>query len=129
MNSAALVQLIVALVGGGTIAAVINAIMSRKKLGADATKIITEAAAGVATDLRADNTDLRQRLARLQTQVAECEAREDRWELERREWRDILQVHAAWDHMAVVSLRDHGVIDLPAPPPLYPPYRVGGVES
>lgn len=129
MNSAALVQLVVALVGGGTIAAVINAVMARKKLGADATKVITEAAAGVATDLRKDNADLRTEVATLRRQVTECEAREDRWELERREWRDILQVHAAWDHMAVTALRRAGVSDIALPPALYPPYRVGGVDS
>lgn len=128
MNSAALVQLVVAVVGGGTIAAIVNAIMSRKKLGADATKIITEAAAGVASDLRKDNDRLRERLDRMQKQVDECEAREDRWELERREWRDVLQLHAAWDHTVATMARTGG-IDLPPTPPLYPPYRVGGVNS
>lgn len=128
MTSAAIVQLVVALVGGGTIAAVINAIMARKKLGADATKIITEAAAGVTADLRKEVDRLRMRSDRLQQQIDDCERREERWERERREWRDVLALHAAWDHVTIVQARDAG-IPLSPTPPLYPPYRVGGVNS
>lgn len=137
-DQGAIVQLVVAVLGGGTLAAVLNAIMSRKKLGADATKIITEAAAGVASDLRTDNQALRTKQAELEARVDELEQREEainlahrretaQWERERQDWRRVLQLHAAWDHMAVTKLRETMAEDvtLPEPPPLYPPYRVG----
>lgn len=137
-DQSALIQLAIAVLGGGTLAAILNAIMSRKKLGADATKIITEAAAGVASDLRTDNQNLRTKISDLESRVDELEQREEainlahrretaQWERERQDWRATLQLHAAWDHLAVTKLReiDDEAAELPEPPPLYPPYRVG----
>ena len=50
---------------------------------------------------------LRERLERLETFA--------------RDQRDVLQLHAAWDSMAMSELRLAHISHLPDPPPLYPP--------
>lgn len=114
-------QIVIGILGtlgiGSVLAAVVTGIFSRKKLGADATEIITKAAAGVVERTEADNARLR---ADLNTERAAREA-------DRREFRNLidshtrtLQLHASWDAMAVAKLAEVG-IELPAPPPLYAP--------
>lgn len=108
------IQILAALGAGGILTAAVNGYLNRRKLGAEATKIITDAAASTVKDVREDN-------ARLRARVETLEQREDSWEIERKAWRDVLMLHAAFDHVVVQRLKDAGITDLPDPPPLYPP--------
>lgn len=120
-------DLVVGLLGGGGLGAIILAIItglfSKKKLGAEATEIITKAAAGVVTSLQAELD--RQVIAR-ETQT--LEHRQDMVDLmaahdrEIEEVRRVLQLHVAWDLMAIAKLQDLGVT-MPPAPPLLPPLR------
>lgn len=111
-------EVIIALLGGGSIAgilgAVINGIFSRRKLGADATEVITKAASGVVERIEQDNE-------RLRKEVETHEERDAYWRGLIAEHTRVLQLHAAWDHMAVQKLREAGITDLPDPPPVYHP--------
>ena len=104
------------LLGSGAIVtiivSVINAMFNRRKLGADTTKVITDAAAGTLRDLRED-------YARVRTENAELRAGEDKTDAYMDSWRRTLQLHAAWDSIAV-----HQHPDLPECPPLTPPERL-----
>lgn len=120
-------ETIVALLGGGGIAAIISAVVaglfSKKKLGAEATEIITKAAAGVVTNMQAEID--RQVRARQDQAVAHHEAMTALMASHDREIEDIrrtLQLHVAWDTFAVAKLAEVG-ISLPPIPPLLPPSR------
>lgn len=139
-------DLVIGLLGGGGIASIVGAIVAglfaRRKLGAEATKIITDAASGVVgmleTQLRAqetafavervDNkTKLDNAVQSAQTANDKAEACADEterikkeWRSEREDWRRVLQLHVAFDHLAIAKLAEHGV-DLGDPPPLLPP--------
>ena len=96
------------------VAAAINAISNRKKTGADATKVITDAALGVVTQLQT-------RITELLGEVAELKKRED--ERDRREelaTRALLR-HHQWDLRLVAivneALPEHK--NLLPPPPLF----------
>lgn len=100
-------QLGVALVAGGSVAALLNGLFNRKQLGASATKIITDAAASVTGSMT-------NRLKEL----------EDKDELREAEWRSLktnLFRHEGWDRKVVSKLRalDPNV-EIEDPPPLYP---------
>lgn len=138
-------DLVVGLLGGGGIAAIISAIVtglfSKKKLGADAAEIITKAAAGVVQELTEqaarNKVENAEQIARMKIEHAEELARrdvqhqaivtqmqkmKDDHEAEREEVRRVLQLHVAWDAIALAKLADVGV-DLPPVPPLTPPTR------
>lgn len=135
-------QLIIAALGAGSVGAVIAAMVTglftKRKLGAEATEIITKAASGVVETLNAEIIRLNAATAVVRTEQAadaarhrlDDEAREARHKLEReadqakhaRELdaiRRVLQLHVAWDLMARAKLSEHG-INLPEPPPLRP---------
>jgi hypothetical protein len=125
---------------GAILLAIINAIINRKRLGAEtdglsaaATKTITEAAAGVAADQRKDNAELRSRIIeaaeridsleeQLETSQRQHRRDKDRWLRQDDEWRRTLHRHEEWDRLAV-HLLQQGVPpqDIPPAPPLYPP--------
>jgi hypothetical protein len=119
------------------LAAIINAVQSRRKISAEATEIITKAASGVVERLQAEAdrhvTAMRLKEANilaLQERIRHLEAHEvqhdlDRrsWADERSEWHEYLQAHVAFDYMMIERLRATGAKDVPAPPPLYPPTR------
>lgn len=115
---------------------IINAVITRRKtnaetgqLSASTTKIITDAASGVVSEIKEDNTRLRAENVQLRTAERLLEARidvleEDAREVrrEREEWRRVLIVHAAWDALAIAAVREAiPPITLPAVPPLTPP--------
>lgn len=108
---------------GAIIAAIFNGLFSKRKLGAEATEIITKAAAGVVTNLENEikrqqrvNTDLiaehRATIRTLMLNHAE--------EIE--EWRRTAQQHIAWDYTVKDRLALLGV-EVPDPPPLTPARR------
>ena len=131
--------LITVLVSSGLatiVVAVINAVATRRKLGSEATKIITDAAGGFVTTIQQDNERLRAQAARdaqrievLERRVDEFEtferhlaSREAEWDRQRRELDRALQSHAAWDRAAIAKLKSATPpIHLPTPPPLIPP--------
>ena len=95
------------------IAAAINAISNRKKTGADATKVITDAALGVVTQLQ-------DRIKVLLTEVNELRTRQDEQDRKDAAARRVLRKHHEWD-LALVrvinqQLPNHA--DLLPPPPL-----------
>lgn len=110
-NSSGLVQVLVAIAASGVLGAVINGLVNRRKLGADATKIITDAAASV--------TDT------MQKRLASLESKEDERDAEEVAWRFTLAIHAAWDRKAIDIIRTAiPSADIDDPPPLYPSLKV-----
>jgi hypothetical protein len=111
------------------VVAIINAVINRRKLGAEtdglsaaATRTITQAAAGVSADLRQDNADLRRRVVELERREADNERELEKWERREREWRRTLHIHERWDILAVDLLRaGTPPQDIAPAPPLYPP--------
>lgn len=103
------VTILAAILGSGIFAAVVNAVAGRRKLGADATKVITEAAGGVVERLEDENERLSLRVTHLEQEVADLKERD-------RVQRDLLLVHAGWDHLAIDQLRLAGITIGTAPP-------------
>lgn len=121
MNTTQLVVSLLASSGAGAIAvAIVSGLFSKRKLGAEATQIITNAAAGVVTELRAE---LERKSSEMKAMVEEnyrdrAKTRADH-ETEMAAMRKMLRAHSAWDEAAVKELRRFGV-ELPAVPPLFP---------
>lgn len=128
MTVAAVVQLCGSFGAATILLAVVNAWINRRKLGAEATKFISDAAAGTVREAREDNARLREENRELRARMTAMEDREEEreyeLEIEREDWRRVLQLHAAWDALAIerVSGREPP-IDLPDAPPLTPPRR------
>lgn len=109
---------------GSIIAAIIAGLFSKKKLSAEATKIITDAASGVVEIQKAElarvlasNTLL---IGKVDAQQIQIDAQQTDLEEVRREVRvqtEQIAIHAFWDTQAVGIAREHG-IELPPPPPL-----------
>jgi hypothetical protein len=113
MQSDVVVQLLGSVVLAAIAGAIINGIINRRKLGAEATEIITKAASGVVERLEAELTRISGDNSRLRDRILTLEAAEDAD-------RAVLQLHASWDHLAVERLLEAG-IEMPMPPPLSPP--------
>lgn len=118
-------EIIVAALGAGGVgaigAAIITGFFSKRKLGAEAAEIITKAAAGVVTQLRDELTRANDQLTRQreeQERIVMAIKRDHEIELE--DVRAVLQLHVAWDTLALTELSKIG-INLPPVPPLLPP--------
>lgn len=119
--------------GAGGIAAIlvvlVNAVVNRRKLGAEtdtlsatATETITRAASGVLHEAREDNKRLRDENLKHEQRIDALEAEVRELQLERQESRRVLQVHAAWDALAIERVREAiPPISLPDAPPLTAP--------
>ena len=119
MSNEILLQLMLSATGAGVLGAIVNGVINRRKLGAEATNIITQAATGVVERLEAEvERKDRQSLAD-HVRIQGLEARFEDNDITLRAMREALQVHAVWDHRVIVELGKHGVM-LPAPPPLMP---------
>jgi hypothetical protein len=118
-------QILIAALGAGSlgaiVAAVITGLFSKKKLGSEATEIITRAASGVVTDLREelDRSKKARQDDRIEFRSMLARERADH-EAEMTEVRRVLQLHVAWDTIAIAKMAEFGV-DLPEAPPLLPP--------
>lgn len=109
---------------GGIITAIVNAIVTKRKTGAEAAEIITRAASGVVTNLEKEM--LRQRSDIDELIKASREERTRHREevsrivraivLEREESRMILAQHVSWDSAAAAALNEHGIQVGPVPP-------------
>lgn len=120
-------QLIVALLGGGglgaIVAAVVAALASKRKLSAEATEIITKAAAGVVTNMQNDlDRQIKAREDAALQHRLDVTAIIDAHDSEMDEVRRVLQLHVTWDLMVKAICAEHG-IDLPPVPPLLPAQR------
>jgi hypothetical protein len=128
--------LIVALLGSGglfaVIGAMVNGVFTKRKLGAEATEIITRAASGVVTDLRTTVEEKSADMARMRVEhdaalaairlehTAALTKMATDHATEREDWRRVLQLHVAWDYIAIEKM-SHVGIELPPPPPILPP--------
>lgn len=101
--------------------AVVSAVMNRRKIKAEATSILTEAAGGIVKILQEDNARLRAAAARSDLR----QMRRDRAERERDEkFRQQLHQHHDYDVMLVTKLREAG-IQVDNPPRLdFPEYTL-----
>lgn len=122
-----LVQFIVAVAGTGGLVAVVQGLFTRRKTraevaetGASATKVITDAAAVLVSNVNADNADLRAQVLALRKDV-------DRLQLWREAAERNFDRHERWDKVVTEAVRscsrDHGYlasVDLENPPPLRP---------
>lgn len=118
-------ELIVAILGAGgmgaIIAAIVTGLFSKRKLGAEATDIITKAAAGVVTNLQSEiDRQVHARQEDAASHAALVERLIASHNREMSEVRRVLQLHVAWDALAIARLADLGV-NLPPAPPLLPP--------
>jgi len=133
MDSTAII--VAALSGGGLFAvvgAIANGFFTKRRLGAEATEIITRAASGVVTDLRQSLEEARSEMSSLRVQhtatmtamreehAAALTALQRAQAEEREQWRRVLQLHVAWDYIAIEKMSHFGV-ELPPPPPILPP--------
>lgn len=128
--------LVAALSSGGLatiVASIVSARSSKKKLGADATEAIQRAASGVVADLErqyaravaeldAARKEHREQMLGLAAEHTEAvrQLTVDQAE-EREQWKHLLQLHVAWDWMAIEKLAtaDPPIV-LPDPPPILP---------
>lgn len=117
--------LVAALLGasglGGILAAIITGVSSRRKLGADATKVITEAAAGVVTTLREEiERERRRNDALTREHESHISHLISAHKLQMDKVGHVLNLHVAWDGVAIQKLGELGV-EMPPPPPVLPP--------
>jgi hypothetical protein len=123
-----LIQLIVAIAGSGLLVATVQGLFTRRKTraevqetGASATKVITDAAAVLVSNVNADNIALRAEISVLRGQVSRLLAWRDAMD-------DALEIHEKWDVQMVQAIRtcatDHGYPfkdTIGDPPPLRVP--------
>jgi hypothetical protein len=98
----------------GVLAGLINAISNKRKTGADATKVITDAALGIVTQLQA-------RIKELLEEVSDLKAREDARDQREDQSQRALMKHHQWD-LELVSIINQSLPDhkgLLPPPPLF----------
>lgn len=117
-------------VGGvsAIIGAVITGLFSKRKLGAEATEIITKAAAGVVVSLQAEidrQVELRQEQTEQYRKTIEKLISTHADEMD--DVRRVLQLHVAWDAIAISELAKLGAT-LPPAPPLLPPRQHGKLD-
>lgn len=123
MSAAVLAALLGAGGMGAIFAAIVTGLFSKRKLGAEATEIITKAAAGVVTNMQAEIDRQVQRNEELvQRHVADMDRVMSDHAKELDDVRRVLQLHVAWDAIAIAKMAEVGV-ELPPAPPLLPPLR------
>lgn len=102
--------------------AIVTGIFNKRKLTADASKIITDAAAGVVELLRGENTRVLAEVAQVRQEVVSVRQENEVMRADAVQLHEIAAVHASWDRQAFDELAKHG-INLPTPPPLFAPAR------
>lgn len=132
-GSAALVQLIVAMAGSGMLVATVQGLFTRRKTraevqetGASATKVITDAAAVIVSNMASDNASLRQENNRIDAEIAALREAVS-WLTA---WRDAaernMERHEQWDTEVAERLKECGSLHqfpsgpIRPPPPLRP---------
>lgn len=69
-----IIQILLSAGGATILAAIINAVMNRRKLSAEATEIITRAAAGTVENVTKDNELLREKVLKLEEKIEQMRA-------------------------------------------------------
>lgn len=128
------ITLIVSILGalgiGAIAAAIVTGLFSRRKLGAEAASLITSAAHTVTTMMEKRLAESVAEVAR-QREIMEHMTQANHNELakmakahadERSEMRRVLQLHVAWDAIAIAKMAEFGV-ELPPTPPVTPANR------
>jgi hypothetical protein len=108
-----LVQVLSVLGIGGIGAAIVAAISTRKKVGAETNEKVV-ATTGELLDLANEE------VARARAEVKESRADRIKWERRQRGWWERVDDHAQWDRDRVREALERNET-IPAPPPLYPP--------
>lgn len=126
MNGQAVIQLLGALGVAGVISAIINAFFGRKKMGADVSAKLNEAAGGIVERVESDNARLREENSKLDAKVDQgieaSRAAEDRaFRAERRGDRlsEVLREYIAYSARQTAVIRSLGgtIEDPPEVPP------------
>jgi hypothetical protein len=124
------INLVAAAGGGGVIAAVVNALFNKRKLSAEATEIITKAAAGTVALAVSDNTALRAEIAELRARVdllAETarihEQRERAWQQHEERYRWHLERWSRYANALLTLLNASKIKVAEEMPSLYPDLR------
>lgn len=114
-------QIVFQFLSSGAVVAVITAmitgVINRKRLGAEATSIITQAAGGMVKTLQDDNARLRAEYATMRIERDEQEDRERERDRRDEQLRKALEAHGEWDRQVAAMLRGAG-LDVPPPPTL-----------
>lgn len=106
---------------GAVALAIVNGLFSKRKLSAEATKIITDAASGTLKDVRDENTRLLARQAATEARLDALERENETQAVHLRRTDALIVVHGEWDRQAFYAAERAG-LHLPEPPPL----TVGG---
>ena len=115
--SGEILRWITALGVSGVLLAFVNGLFGKRKLSAEATKIITDAASGTLKDVRDENVRLLARQAATESRLDAVE-QENRVQAEHQRQTDaLIVVHGEWDRQAFYAAKSKG-IQLPEPPPL-----------
>jgi TolA-binding protein len=125
-DASLIVNTVVTLGVSGTAAALVSAIVGRRKVSAEAeaasataAQTITATATGLLDPLRAEVRRLQERITDLEAEHVRMEDEQGRMEDEQRLHRRLLRDHADWDARAATALASAGIV-LDTPPPLYP---------
>jgi hypothetical protein len=102
---------------GSIVAAVIAGLFSKRKLSAEATKIITEAASDVVEIQKGEIARVSVTVDQLRAEVRAAQDREKERDKRERERDHAILLHGFWDTQVFTMARDQG-ITLPEPPPL-----------
>ena len=97
--------------------ALVNGLFGKRKMSAEATKIITDAASGTLKDVRDENVRLLARQAATDTRLDALEQQNRDQGEHMRQTDALIVVHGEWDRQAFYAAKNRG-IDLPEPPPL-----------
>ena len=126
MTGNPLLDLLFSAGGAAIIAALITAIVNRRKLSAEATEIITKAAAGTVENIMKDNAALRERqalqeaqIARLTIAIEAAEKRERHQAVSEERYRWHLDRWHRYTTRVIDELRAMGG-SIEDPPPLWP---------
>lgn len=99
------------------IVATITAFVNRRKLSAEATNIISQAAGGVVERLENENIRLSNENEALRTRVSKLEARERTRDHRDHLFEEQVRLHQLYDEGLAIRLKEAG-IEVPPPPPL-----------
>lgn len=114
-------SLILALIGSGVVGsvgvAVIQAFTNKRKLSAEATSIISEAAGGIVQRLENENLRINGENASLRERVHTLEQKDEARDRQDYAFKELLRRHLMWDGLVAKVLRDSG-IEVPDAPPL-----------
>jgi hypothetical protein len=109
------------------VVALLNAIFNRRKLSAEATEIITKAAAGTVENVVKDNEALRIRMQALEVKIDTLETglelaerRERMHQLHEERWRYHMERWHRYVARLIGDLRAAGRRDIEDPPPMWP---------